>query len=301
MSLLALKQAGSVVNARINLLALCLFLAAIILATTTNLVSAVPEPAINTSSSLPPLAVIKKLLTQQFKVVQLGVGGALSLVPRLNNDHLAEISDIKYGVVSAKKYDDKGFFSKHKIIQVVMSPDILDARVQSRNQSMGLFALNGSHLTYLNGQTSAKNLTSVLAEENRDLALAEVQSMAELFAATLLSQGNDRVDLVVSADDLLKIDKPNAKLMNEAIARKHLAPLYATTLNRPEWERCKKMFVKPQIIRAGHSGWKCVFIGLRGFKHTKRLPFTLVEYTILISPSYRLKETERVLSKDIFD
>jgi len=252
------------------------------------------------STALDP-TLIESLLKQQFKVIKPEPSSSNpfpTLVSRSNNG-VTDPLDAKYAVLSVNAFDDKGFFHKQKILLITVNHIFLEQRIKVFDRSVGMFALAGNKLIYLNGNNSAINVAKVLKRENRSLSQADPQMLAQFFAKTILRQANDRVDVVETPDDILKLDKPSAAKVNEKIKQRHLARMYATTVDKAELQNCADRLIKPQLSFDASSGWKCRFIGLRGFMHTIRVPFALVEYIISVSRAFDIKVDNNVLSAKI--
>jgi hypothetical protein len=242
------------------------------------------------------------LLKERYKVIEANPKSSNpfpTLVPRASAGGTIDSIDGQYSVLSVDPYDDKGFFRKQKLLLITVSYIFLEARIHSGHRSIGLFALDGTKLTYLNGTQSAANLSAVLKRENRPLYEADPQMLARLFATTILRQNNDRIDVVQSYEDVLAFDRPNAAKSNERLGRMHAERLYYPTVEKGELEKCRANLFKPQISNQTSGGWECRFIGVRGFTHTIRVPFALVQYDILISPTFEIKASEKILSPKI--
>jgi len=249
-------------------------------------------------AGLPEPQLIESLMKQQFKVVKppASVNPFPILVPLANKEKEADPRVSQYEVLAVQPFDDKGFFRHQKVFLVIINKIILERRIMTGHRSNGLFALDGKLLTYLHGATSAVNVSKVLRRENRSLSDADPLMLSTFFASTILRQNNDRVDVVISADDILKQDRPNPAIVNKKLREKGLGRSYATTLDKAKIEKCKGRLIQPQISYNSKSGWTCKFIGLRGYLHTIRVPFALLEYNISVSPSFDIKIEEHILS-----
>lgn len=260
-------------------------------------------PLVNHVSVAPALfdcKVFEALLKEQFKVVKQNSSFPFPTLA-LRDSNIGELDPIdgKYEVLTVQQFDDKGFFRHQKILLVSVSSIFLEARIKVSNRSSGLFALEDKKLTYLNGKDSVANVSKILRRENRPLSEADALMLANLFAKTILRQDNDRVEVMLSPDDILRLDKPNAEKINEIIKKKKLGRLYSTTVDKAELEKCKAQFIEPQMSDLTKEGWQCRFIGLRGFMHTIQVPFALIEYKILISPDFDINVSKDVLSAKI--
>lgn len=255
-----------------------------------------------TGQPLPDIKLIEQLLKKQYKVApqpQSSSNPFPRLVPRSSSVKTLDFIDSKYEVFDLRSFDDRGFFRRQKLILIAVTDIFLEARIKVAHRSSGLFAFDGKNLTYLNGIDSAANVCKVLRRENRSLSEAPPDMLATLFAATILRQNNDRVDVIQSAQDVLKLDRPNAAVVNKKMKEKGFERLYATTVDKAELEKCKAQISKPLISPQAKGGWRCSFTGLRGFMHTIRVPFALVHYEISVSPQFDISTKETVLSSKI--
>ena len=250
---------------------------------------------------LPEADLIDFLMKRDFKVIESPPNGNPFpiLVPRSSKEKEASAKVSRYKVLKVRPFQDKWFFRRQKVFLVIIDKLYLERRIMSGNRSNGLFALDGNKLIYLNGADSALKVSKVLRRENRPLSDADPEMLAILFATTILRQNNDRVDVVQSPDELSKQDRPNAPMINKRLKEKGSERTYATTLEKGEFEKCKDKLFKPQLSYDPKSGWLCKFVGMRGFLHTIRTPFALVEYHIFVSPNFDIKVEERVLSDRI--
>jgi hypothetical protein len=251
---------------------------------------------------VPDRKLIESLLKQQFQVIKQKPSSSNpfpTLVPRSSKENTLDAIDNKYEVVDVRLFEDKCFFRHQKILLVTVSDIFLEARIKVAHRSVGMFALNGKKLSYLNGIDSASKVSDALKRENCSLSDADPQMLANFFAMTILRQGNGRVDVVQSPNDILILDKPNAAMLNKKMKEKGFERLYATTVDKSELEKCKGQFTKPQLSYDQRSGWRSHFVGLRGFMHTIHVPFALMEYDISVSPAFRIKVTEHILSARI--
>jgi hypothetical protein len=262
-----------------------------------------PTPATQTAvSSLPDIKLIDQLLKQQYKVAAQPPSSSNPfprLVPRSSNAKTLDFIDTKYQVYDIRPFDDKGFFRRQKLFLIAVDDIFLEARIKLGHRSSGLFALDGKKLTYLNGTDSSAALTKVLRRENRSLSDADPDMLAILFAMTIFRQNNDRIEVVQTAQDVLKLDRPNAAVVNKKMKEKGFERLYSTTVDKPELAKCKGRIIKPCISAQSAGGWKCSFTGFRGFMHTIRVPFALVNYEIMVSRQFDIKPRETVLSSKI--
>lgn len=246
--------------------------------------------------------VIEPLLKQQFKVIKPEASSSNpfpTLVPSSSKSEAPDSAENKYNVLFVKEFDDKGFFRYQKILIVTVNTIFLEARIMTSNRSTGMFAFDGKDLTYLNGKDSAANVTTVLRKENRSLTELDPEALANFFTTTILRQGNDRVDLVQSPTDILQWDRPNAAVMNEKIKKMGIKRTYACTVDKAELEKWKGKFIKPKLSYDAKTGWRCHFVGLLGWMNTIRVPFSLVEYDILISPKFDIKVDSHIVSAKI--
>ncbi len=245
---------------------------------------------------------IEPLLKQQFKMIK-PVPSSLNpfptIVPRSGKVEVADPTDDKFIVLSAQEFDHKGFFRKQKILLITVSPIVLEARIMTANRSTGIFAFDGNQYTYLNGSEGVTNVINVLRKENRSLTEFDPEALAKFFTMTILRHDNDRVDVVQSPKDILCWDRPNAALMNEKIKKMGLKRTYACTVDKVELDKWKAQLMRPQVFYDAKSGWRCHFAGLLGWMHTIRVPFSLVEYDILVSPKFELKINSHILSAKI--
>lgn len=310
------KPRQNAITCRMRLLTLSLVVVLTSCALATNVLAAQPAGQVTnqagtTAVSAPPattqkekfnLKQIEIWLKQQYKVAKRSPNSSNpfpTLVRRSDKGHAVDPSDSQYEVYDVRTFDDKGFFRHQKIILISVSTIFLEARIKVADRSTGMFALDGRKLTYLNGTDSAINVSKVLQTENRPLSEADPQMLASFFASTVLRQGNNRVDVVQTPDEILKMDRPNAAKVNAKLKQKGLKRFYATTVFKPELAKCKDKFIKPEISFKPKSGWTCTFIGLRGYLHTIRVPFALVKYSITVSPTFVVKAQETILSDKI--
>lgn len=256
----------------------------------------------STGRHLPDINLLQDLLKKQYKVAaqpQSSSNPFPRLVPRSNNAKALDFVDSKYEIYDVRPFEDKGFFRHQQLLLIAVSDIFLEARIKQGHKSSGLFAFDGNDLTYLNGTDSAANLSQVLRRENRALTDANPEAFANLFATSILRQNNDRIDVVQSAEDVQKFHRPNAAKFNKKMKEKGFERLYFTTVDNAELEKYKARISKPRISHQAKGGWKCSFTGVRGFLHTVRVPFALVNYEISVSPKFDITTKETVLSNKI--
>jgi hypothetical protein len=251
---------------------------------------------------VPDLSLTEFLLKQQYKVVapKPESGNPFpTLAPRSSDAKTLAPLDARYKVLEVRPFDERWFFRNQKVFFVIVNNIILEARIKSGNRSSGIFALRGKKLVYLNGADSASKVTELFKQENRSLSDADPQMLARLFTMTVLRQGNDRVDIIQSPDEILKLDTPNPGAVNKRLREKGIERSYATKVDKDELEKCKAQIIKPQLSFDPKRGWTLKFTGMRGFTYKIRVPFALVAYEIAITPSYALKVSEQILSPKI--
>jgi hypothetical protein len=260
-----------------------------------------PEPCKSDLTEFDPKT-IGTLLEEQFEVIKPGSTGSNpfpTLIPRSSKPEEPDSIDSNYQVLAVRPFDDKGFFHHQKVLLVTVSHIFLEARIMTANRSVGMFALDGKKLTYLNGIDSAAEVMKILKKEDRSLSECDPAVLAALFSMTVLRQDNDRVDVVESPADILRWDRANATSINAKIKKGGMQRIYACTVDKSELEKCKEKFSKPQLLSLSKSGWRRHFVALLGWMNTVRVPFALVEYEINVSPKYDINVTKHILSAKI--
>ncbi len=269
----------------------------------------ITNQSVDTINALKPEE-IEKLLKQQYKVIEpepSSLNPFPRLVPRSSHAGVLAHLDSLYHVTKVTNFDDKGFFKRQRILIVTVTNIILEERIMVGDRSKGIFALDGTNLLYLNGSDSMTNVTNLLKHENRPLEEADPDMLSEFLSKTILRQNNDRIDVIRSPGDIAKLDVPNAKEKNSSITkskqriRSLMQRMYYPTVNHSELDKWQGQIVKPELSGNIKSGWKCHFIGLRGWTYNISLPFTLVAFDIDISPTFDFTITETILSKEIMN
>jgi hypothetical protein len=179
-------------------------------------------------------------------------------------------------------FDDAGFFRRARLVEVFIRGHMLEGHVLPAGGSFGLFALSDGEPRYLSGRLS--EVEAVLRAENRRLNEYPAWPLARLLSESLLRQGNDAAEVLVSDDALTTYDGG----LNGFGGRYEI--------DLAEWRRVHDDFVGPTLT-IERGGWDVEFCTLRGWMHMKQ---TVTRHRFRIDDGYGIHDEDRVLTRRLF-
>ncbi len=245
--------------------------------------------------NLPDIPQVEKLLNQHYKVshpLPSSANSYYAMVSRASQRDTLDWLDSKYRVVQVQDFDTARFFQRQKLLLVTVNYILLEAGTLPGMRSTGIFAYDGTNLTYLNGPDSLNNVTALLKRERRSLNEADASRLAELFSDTILRQENDKISLLQPLKEVSKSDAPDTQASKKKLQRPcECGP------SRAELEKYGEQITRPQLTGDAKNGWNCHFVGLRGWMYKESRSYPVVAYDIFISPTFDVTVKEKVLEK----
>ena len=188
-----------------------------------------------------------------------------------------------YQVSSIGKFEDDGFFRRTCIFYVRIRDGFLEVRVLPGASSLGLFSLDDEGFRYLNHRKDY--IEDLLRKEARPNECPP-KVLASLLTEALGSKRCLSHDVLESPDYLINYQRPGK-----------VDPDDCYEINSQEWERVQPYVISPELSGDSESGWILEFCSIFGWMHEKQ---KLIRHRYRISPDFRIKCEEGILSQKIF-